>query len=74
MSDTQKRLVELIGKTCRIETMEGGVRVEKVTGVFERRVQLDGEAASYVTTLFFGVGEVDGIEMSSVRKIDTVSR
>lgn len=63
-------LDSLVGKRCGFETRDGTIRTETVTSVKNQPIMLDGGVtAKYPVTIHFGHGEIDGVEVVSLKAI-----
>ena len=64
---------ELMNKRCRIETTDGSIRHEVVRSAKYLEIKIgDEQVTRYPTALFFDGGEVDGVELSIVKRIDVL--
>ena len=54
----------MMGKRCRIETIDGSIRYEKVTSIGSRKIQIrGGETIEYPEVLYFDHREGDGVDL-----------
>lgn len=68
--DIETLITKVIGKRCRIETVDGSVRHEKVWGVKRKAIKVGKEeAATYPQTLFFDEGASDGVDLHILASI-----
>lgn len=66
-------LAELIGKRIQIESTDGSIRKEKLLSIRWHRLAIGNETVSeYPFTLFFDPGEIDGMEVAVIKRIDVL--
>jgi hypothetical protein len=61
---------QAVGRICKMETMEGSVRTERVLSVSFHEIRWGDEIVSLPKVLYFDATQNDGIDLAILRNIE----